>query len=376
MPTFDGGDDFIWVGFPVEWLGVEICILEEAVDGGLEIDDGAEHATLEAPFGQLCEEAFDRIDPRRRCGRKMKDEAGMTIQPFSNFRVLVGAIVIENDVDELTCRNGGLYGVEKADELLMPMTLHTFSDDFSFQHVESGKQGRGAVAFVVVGHGSAPAWLQRQTRLSAVERLDLAFLVHRQDDGVGRRINVQADDVSDLGGKLRIVGQFKLTPAVRLQAVGTPDALDRTDADAHQPGHGRRRPMRHFARRIGGDGQRYHSFGNLGGEGRNARRPRLVPQETVHAFLHEPLLPTPDDRFALAGPAHDFDGPKSVGGQQHDPRSPDVLLRAVAVPGHRFQAAAVGSANLNDDSFKHPADSHIKRFWGIPCGTLMSDFVH
>ena len=46
VPTFDGGDDLIWVGGPFEgfWLVVVFC--EEAVDGGLEIDDGMERAAL------------------------------------------------------------------------------------------------------------------------------------------------------------------------------------------------------------------------------------------------------------------------------------------------------------------------------------------
>ena len=42
VPSFDGGDDFVGVGRPDEGLGIAIDLFDEAVDGGLEIDDGAQ----------------------------------------------------------------------------------------------------------------------------------------------------------------------------------------------------------------------------------------------------------------------------------------------------------------------------------------------
>ena len=47
MPTSDGGDDFVGVGDPLERLRVGVVIVEEAVDGGVEVCDGSEHAALE-----------------------------------------------------------------------------------------------------------------------------------------------------------------------------------------------------------------------------------------------------------------------------------------------------------------------------------------
>ena len=64
-----------------------------------------------------------------------------------------------------------------------------------------------------------------QARLGAIECLDLALLINRQHDGVVRRIDIEADDVAQLGDKLRIVGQLELTDPMRLQAMGTPYAL-------------------------------------------------------------------------------------------------------------------------------------------------------
>jgi hypothetical protein len=52
-PTVSGGDDGIGIGFPGEWFRVVgIVFADEAVDGGLEIDDGTEDAVLE-PAGPV-----------------------------------------------------------------------------------------------------------------------------------------------------------------------------------------------------------------------------------------------------------------------------------------------------------------------------------
>ena len=59
MPASDGGDDFVWIGGPCEGLGVCVLLGDEAVDGGLEIDQRVECAALQAPLGEFGEEAFE-----------------------------------------------------------------------------------------------------------------------------------------------------------------------------------------------------------------------------------------------------------------------------------------------------------------------------
>ena len=94
--------------------------------------------------------------------------------------------------------------VEEADELLVPMLLHAAADHRAVEHVECGEQRRRAVALVVVGHRAAAARLDRQSRLRAVERLDLALLVDRQHHGMRRRVQIEADDVGQLGDEVGI----------------------------------------------------------------------------------------------------------------------------------------------------------------------------
>jgi len=64
MPSFDGGEDFVWVCGPSEWLGIVVGLIEEPIDGSLEFTDRPEDTTLEAPSGKFGKEAFDGIEPR------------------------------------------------------------------------------------------------------------------------------------------------------------------------------------------------------------------------------------------------------------------------------------------------------------------------
>ena len=80
------------MGFgPDEGLWVMVVLLDVAVNGGLEIDDGVKHATLEALAGERGEEAFHGVQPGGGGWREMEDPTGMALQPGQDLRVLVVA---------------------------------------------------------------------------------------------------------------------------------------------------------------------------------------------------------------------------------------------------------------------------------------------
>src|SRR5512140_189420 len=72
----------------------------------------------------------------------------------SDLGMLVGGVVVEDDVDHLAGRHLGLDRVQEADELLMAVALHVAADDGPVEDVERSEQGRGAMALVVVRHGA------------------------------------------------------------------------------------------------------------------------------------------------------------------------------------------------------------------------------
>ena len=166
----------------------------------------------------------------------------------------------------------------------MAVLEHAAPDHGAVEDVEGGEQGGNAVALVIVGHGAAFAGLEREPRLGAVEGLDLALFVHREHHVVGWRVHVQADNVAQLVGEVGIGGALEGSDTVRLELVGGPDALHRTQADANRLGHHPPAPVGGLARRLPAR-QRHHPPHRLGRQRRLAGRPGLVAQQPRHALL-------------------------------------------------------------------------------------------
>src|SRR3954447_8880439 len=72
--------------------------------------------------------------------------------------MLVGGVVVEDDVDHLAGRHLGLDRVQEAHELLMAVALHVAADGGPVEDVERSEQGRGAMALVVVRHRRSNGW--------------------------------------------------------------------------------------------------------------------------------------------------------------------------------------------------------------------------
>jgi hypothetical protein len=98
-------------------------LFDEAVDGGLQVDDGPEHAAFQTSFCERGEKAFDGVKPRAGCRREVEDESLMTGEPLERFGMLVGRVIVEDHMDHLARGNLGIDCVEEADELLMAMAV-------------------------------------------------------------------------------------------------------------------------------------------------------------------------------------------------------------------------------------------------------------
>jgi hypothetical protein len=61
----------------------------------------------------------------------MERPTRMMGQPLTDLGMLVGGVVVDNAMDELTGRNGCLDGIEEADEFLVSMLLHATADDLA-----------------------------------------------------------------------------------------------------------------------------------------------------------------------------------------------------------------------------------------------------
>ena len=76
----------------------------------------------------------------------------------------------------------------------MPVPLHALPNDRTVEHVESRKQRRRPMAFVVMGHCPTAPFFQRQSWLRAIQRLNLGLFIERQNHGMSRWVNIQTND--------------------------------------------------------------------------------------------------------------------------------------------------------------------------------------
>lgn len=154
-----------------------VVLTDVAFDGGLQVDDAGEGASLEATARQRGEEALDGIEPGSRSRCDVERPSRVAGEPGAHLRVLVAAVVVEHHVDRLARWDCRLDGVEETDDLTVAMALHAAAEHRAFQDVEGGKQGRGAVAGVVVRLSGGMPGPERLVGTGSLQGLDLGLLI-------------------------------------------------------------------------------------------------------------------------------------------------------------------------------------------------------
>ena len=68
------------------------------------------------------EEGFGRVEPGARGRREVEHEARMATEPAHHLGMLVGGVVVEDDVDQPAGRHRPLERIQETEELLVPMS--------------------------------------------------------------------------------------------------------------------------------------------------------------------------------------------------------------------------------------------------------------
>ena len=144
----------------------------------------------------------------------------MTRQLFMDAGVLMGRVVINDQMQVQFVRCLGDDLLEELDKLLVTVPWHALPDRAPLSHIECGEQRRRASALVVVGHRLATSGIDRQALLRAVECLNLAFLIEAEDLGVLGWVEVKTDEIGQLLHEFRVVAHLEGSDQVRLQPIG------------------------------------------------------------------------------------------------------------------------------------------------------------
>ena len=139
---------------------------EISVDGGLQVGDRAEDTAADALPGHLGKEILDSVEPGGRGRGEVEGPTRMTAQPGQHFGMLVGGIVVEDDMDRLIGRAVALDSIEKSNEFEMAVALHAAADHGAVERKVPADKPIHAVLdnYATHKHPRVLAWLSRHPR--------------------------------------------------------------------------------------------------------------------------------------------------------------------------------------------------------------------
>lgn len=104
---------------------------DEIHNVGAQSPDAAIDAASDLLVGDKCEETLDQIEPGRTGGRKMDVPAWPFGEPVADRWCLVRGVVVHDEMDIETARDGSLDLVEELAELCGTVTGIAFADDLA-----------------------------------------------------------------------------------------------------------------------------------------------------------------------------------------------------------------------------------------------------
>jgi len=305
-------------------------MVEVLLDGGFELGHTLEDTASDSIDSDAAEEALDLVEPRCRRRGEVHVETWMPLKPSLHLGVLVGGVIVSDEVQIQPLWAVAVDGAQKFKPFLVAVALHALPNNPAGGDIEGGKQRRRSIAFVVVGHSPGPPFFHWQAGLRAIQRLDLAFLIDREYQGFVRWIEIKTHDILDLLDEAFVVRQLKGLDQMRLQAVCVPNPLHARVADAERLGQRAGTPVRRGGWLLM-QGHFDRSFDHRCREWRFPSTTRSVPLQPGKPARHIAFLPAAHCALALAHRPNDRHLADPVSRQQHNPRSPDQLLRRITV---------------------------------------------
>lgn len=106
------------------------------IDGVDQLGHAREHTAAQPLFSQVAEETLDHVQPRRRGGREVHVDARMLCQPPLHVRMLVGGVVVD---DQVQCLVRGRFAIDLFEELQplgVAVTLLALGDELAVEHID------------------------------------------------------------------------------------------------------------------------------------------------------------------------------------------------------------------------------------------------
>src|SRR5580765_6457150 len=217
-------DPLCWVGVsPADWSRGSIVVADIAQQFSPQVSEGAEDPSGDHVALDFGEPVFDLVEPGRVSGRKVETNVGMVGQKGVHELGLMRREIVGNDVDRLARRLRRDHLFEKGHKLRAGVALGRLPQHLSAPGFQRGVQGQGSVAKVFKAVRLGPPRRKRQHRIQSIQGLNRGLFINAKDCGMGRRLQIEANDVGRLGLEVRIIADHVMAQTVRLQPVASPD---------------------------------------------------------------------------------------------------------------------------------------------------------
>ncbi len=317
------------------------------------IGEGAATNTL---GGNLPEPTLHEVQPGTGSGGKVQLESGMPLDPGFHPRMLVGAVIVHDQMEIEPRWRLSIDLLQETDKLLMSMAGPTVSDHLAVQQVEGCEPGGSAVALVIVSEGAATALLEGQARLGAVKSLDLTLLIHAQHQRLVRRIEIEPDDVGQLLDQVLVAAELEGLEPRWFKAVLLPDALRRGLAQPLSAVHAAGAPVSCLGRGSV-QGRLHHGAYFLRRYGRLASRTGSILFKSGQSQGQKTLSPELDRRPRHSQNLGNVLIRNPIGSQGNDLGPHHLAIRQVPASHPGFQGLAF--LHSQDDGFSSSA--HVQQ---------------
>jgi len=212
---------------PFERFRFGIVGLDVSVNGAAHLGRRGEAGPLERVTAELAEPDFDLVEPGSMGRGVVEVNILVSLQPTVVLG-LMGIEVVQDDVNLLVTVLGD-HLIHECEKFHPPAALGVAGLHLAGRNVQGGKQGGGAMAFVLMRTSRDRAAIgQLQPALSAFQSLYGRLLIHGEHNCVLRRMQVNADHVRRFGRKIRIGTDAPRTPSLQRNAMAPeylPDIL-------------------------------------------------------------------------------------------------------------------------------------------------------
>ena len=148
----------------------------------------------------------------------MDPDVAMTIDKLPDSGGAMGREIICDNVDLLALGKAGHDLFQKSNKFRTGVTRRGLAQHLAGFGVERGVERKGAVTVVLKTVSLGSSGGERQHGIQSVQSLNGALFVDAKDSRIDWRLQIQANDISSLGFKIRVVAGHVAAKAVGLQS--------------------------------------------------------------------------------------------------------------------------------------------------------------